>query len=83
MLRLPRASWESLGIRNVEALDHGADLLDQYGLTPDIQGKDAKSIRGDFVATAGTPGAFNKGDIGPGHTATTTSRRSWRPAHPW
>jgi hypothetical protein len=49
------------------ALDHGADLLDQYDVQKDVKGKDAKAVKADMVATAGILGAFNEGDIGPGH----------------
>jgi hypothetical protein len=55
-----------------DALDDGAALLDEYdgseaGKDPDIKGKDAKTIRAMFVELAGILGAFNEGDIGPGH----------------
>jgi hypothetical protein len=54
------------------ALNEGAALLDEWdgseaGKSPDIKGKDAKAIRADFVYWAGILGAFNEGDIGPGH----------------
>jgi hypothetical protein len=61
------------------ALNHGADLLDEYDgvpdplKNPDLKGKNAKTIRADFVATAGILGAFNEGDIGPGHCDEDTT----------
>jgi hypothetical protein len=55
-----------------DALDDGADLLDEYDgseadKTPDIKGKDAKAIRAEFVELAGILGDFNEGTTGPGH----------------
>lgn len=55
------------------ALVNGASLLDEYdgspnpNKNPDIKGKDAKDIRGQFVSIAGVLGSFNEGTIGPGH----------------
>lgn len=54
------------------ALTTGAALLDEYdgseaGKNPDIKGKNASSIRAQFTSLAGTLGAFNEGDLGPGH----------------
>jgi hypothetical protein len=50
-----------------DALDDGEALLDLYDGNTDIKGKDAKTIRAEFVELAGILGAFNEGDIGPGH----------------
>jgi len=57
-----------------DALDDGAALLDEYdgsepNKSPDIKGKDAKTIRAMFVDLAGILGEFNEGDAegGPGH----------------
>ena len=50
-----------------DALDDGAVLLDQYDANTDLKGKAAKNIRAAFVEAAGILGAFNEGDIGPGH----------------
>jgi hypothetical protein len=55
-----------------DALDDGAALLDEWdgseaGKTPDLKGKGAKDIRAEFTSLAGILGAFNEGDIGPGH----------------
>jgi hypothetical protein len=50
-----------------DALDDGAALLDLHDGNTDIKGKDAKTIRAEFVEIAGILGAFNEGDIGPGH----------------
>jgi hypothetical protein len=54
------------------ALTNGAALLDEYdgseaGKDPDLKGKNAKSIRAQFVSIAGVLADFNEGDIGPGH----------------
>jgi len=55
-----------------DALDDGAVLLDEYDgseppNSPDIKGKDAKTIRAMFVSIAGVLGDFNEGTTGPGH----------------
>ena len=44
-----------------DAIDDAAALLDQYDVQPDIKGKDAKSIRAQFVTLAGILGSFNEG----------------------
>ena len=44
-----------------DAIDDAAALLDQYDLQTDIKGKDAKSIRAQFVTLAGILGSFNEG----------------------
>jgi hypothetical protein len=57
-----------------DAIDDAAALLDEYdgseaGKNPDLKGKNAKTIRAEFVTLAGILGSFNEGTYpgGPEH----------------